>query len=194
MFLPGIIFLSFLFFEMMYQYILFQIFDKLSLFLFFADVYAMQERSQNISHLQYENPSHKAIWLKFRPFLTKFLRNLIISICEKVRLQQLRKAKYSILASILHIFNFFLQSLIPTCAIHCVNLMVFLYLALDMEKCFKKCDFLEKFILSFLFEQDLTLGSVIFIWVFGVYVCVCVCVCVLFIYTISISITYNIIK
>ena len=30
----------------------------------------------------------------------------MISICEKVRLQQLRRAKYSILASILHIFLF----------------------------------------------------------------------------------------
>ena len=29
----------------------------------------------------------------------------MISICEKVRLQQLRKAKYSILASISHIFQ-----------------------------------------------------------------------------------------
>ena len=54
--------------------------------------------------------SHKAIWLKFRPSFTKLLRNLIIIfICEKTRLQQLRKIKYSILASILHIFqNFFL--------------------------------------------------------------------------------------
>ena len=37
----GIIFLSFLLLEMMYQYILFQIFYKLSLFLFFNDVYAL---------------------------------------------------------------------------------------------------------------------------------------------------------
>ena len=29
----------------------------------------------------------------------------MISVCEKVRLQQLRMAKYSILASILHIFE-----------------------------------------------------------------------------------------
>ena len=29
----------------------------------------------------------------------------MIAICEKVRLQQLRKAKYSMLASILHIFK-----------------------------------------------------------------------------------------
>ena len=31
----------------------------------------------------------------------------MISICVKVRLQQLRKTKYSILATILHIFLFF---------------------------------------------------------------------------------------
>ena len=38
--------------EIMYQYMLFQIFHKLSLVLFFAHVDAMQERSHNISHLQ----------------------------------------------------------------------------------------------------------------------------------------------
>ena len=43
----------------------------------------------------------------------------MISIFEKVRLQQWTKAKYSILASILHIFQKnFLHSLIPTCTIH----------------------------------------------------------------------------
>ena len=48
------------------------------------------------------------------------MRNLIISIYEKARLKQLSKAKYSILASILHIFQKnFLQSIIPTCTIHC---------------------------------------------------------------------------
>ena len=31
----------------------------------------------------------------------------MISICEKVRLQQLRKAKYLLLASVLHIFQIF---------------------------------------------------------------------------------------
>ena len=41
-------------------------------------------------------------------------------------------------------------SLIPTCAIHCVDLKVFLYLALNVEEFFKTGDFLEKFI----FEQD----------------------------------------
>ena len=75
----------------------------------------------------------------------------MISVCEKVRLQQLRKAKYSILASILQIFKKnFLQRLIPTCGIYCVDLMVFLYHALNVEEFFKNGDFLEKFI----FEQD----------------------------------------
>ena len=79
----------------------------------------------------------------------------MISIYGKVRLQQLRKAKYSILGSILHIFQiFFLQRLIPICVIHCVNLVVFLYLALNREKIFKKCEFSEKSVLSFFFEQD----------------------------------------
>ena len=47
---------------------------------------------------------------------TKFLRNLImISICEGGRLQQLRKAKYSILASsILHIFQLFFLTEVHT--------------------------------------------------------------------------------
>ena len=70
-----------------------------------AGIYPMQERSHNISHFRWENPSHKSIWLKFRPSFTQFFRNLMISICEKVRLQQLKKAKYSILALILHIFE-----------------------------------------------------------------------------------------
>ena len=85
----------------------FQIFHNLC-FLFFVDIYAMQGRSHNISHLQWENPLHRAIWLKFRPSFTKFLRNLImISIWEKVRIQQFRKAKYSLLASVLHIVQRF---------------------------------------------------------------------------------------
>ena len=77
------------------------------------------------------------------------------SICKKVRLQQLRKAKYSILATICTFFKFFfLQSLVRTCTIHCLYLMIFLYFALNLETFFKKCDFLEKFILSFFLEQD----------------------------------------
>ena len=95
-FLLWIIFLSCSLLEMMYHYILFLIFCKLSLFLCFVGAYAMQERSHNISHLQLENPSHKAIWPNFRSSFTKFLRNLImISICERVSLQQLRKTKHS---------------------------------------------------------------------------------------------------
>ena len=79
----------------------------------------------------------------------------MISIFEKVRLQQLRKEKYSILASILHIFQKpFLQNLMPTSTIHCVNIMIFLYLVLNLDTFFKKRD-MEKFILSFFFEQDL---------------------------------------
>ena len=79
----------------------------------------------------------------------------MISVREKVRSEQLRKVKYSILATILPIFLFFfLQNLIPTCTIHCVNLMIFLYFALNLEAFFKNRDFLEKFILSFSYEQD----------------------------------------
>ena len=44
--------MSYLLLEMMYQYILFRIFHKLSLFLFYGDVYAMEERRHKISHLQ----------------------------------------------------------------------------------------------------------------------------------------------
>ena len=78
----------------------------------------------------------------------------MISIFEKVRLQKLRKAKYSILASILRIFQKpFLQSLIPTCRIQCVNMMDFLYLVLNLDTFFEKCDIIEEFISSFYFEQ-----------------------------------------
>ena len=69
----------------------------------------------------------------------------MISTCEGVRLQQLRKGKYLTLASILHnLKKKILLSLISTCTIHCPNLMVFLYLALKLETFFNKCDFLEK--------------------------------------------------
>ena len=82
----------------------------------------------------------------------------MISVFEKVRLQQLRMAKYSILASILHIFEKkFFQNLITTCAIHYVNLVIFLYLVLNLDTFFKNFDFLEIFILSFFFEEDLLL-------------------------------------
>ena len=62
----------------------------------------------------------------------------MIIVFEKVRLQQLRKAKYSILASILHIFNsFYLQSLIPTCRIHC-NSHGFFISCFESGKIFQK--------------------------------------------------------
>ena len=50
----------------------------------------------------------------------------MISICEKVTLQQLRKAKYLILASILHISQNFIRTEPHTylCNTHCVNHMV----------------------------------------------------------------------
>ena len=78
----------------------------------------------------------------------------MIFICEKVSLQQLPKKKIFNTSLNIALFSFFfLQNLIPTCAIHHVNLMVFLYLALNMEKFYKNvtsCDF----ILPFFFEQD----------------------------------------
>ena len=155
--MQRIIFQSYLPLEMMYQYILFQIFHKLSLFLFSADAYAMQEGSHT-SHLWKENPTHWAIWLKFRLSFTKSLRNLImISICEKVKLQQARKAKYSILASILNIFQNFksFQNLHTYLYKTMCTSHGFLISCFELETFFKKCHFLEKFILSFFLEQDL---------------------------------------
>ena len=83
----------------MHQYILFQIFHNLSVFIFYRYFcYAITVRK----------PSHKAIWLKFRPSITKFLRNLIISIYEKVRLEQLWKAKvFNINLNIAHFWKCF---------------------------------------------------------------------------------------
>ena len=73
---------------------------------YFSQMLMLCKKEVTILHIHgKKSPSHKAIWLKFRISFTKFLRNLImISICEKVRLQQLRKTKCSTLASILHIF------------------------------------------------------------------------------------------
>ena len=79
----------------------------------------------------------------------------MIPICETAKLLQLRKAKHSILSSILHIFQKMLLKGPYTCTIHCINLMIFLYCFKSGHLVFKKCDFLEKFILSFFFEQDL---------------------------------------
>ena len=70
----------------------------------------------------------------------------MISIYGKVKLQQLRKAKYSILGLILHIVQIFFLTETHTyfCNTLCKN----------REKSFKKCEFLEKFVLLFFFEQD----------------------------------------
>ena len=141
----GIIFPSCLLLEMMYHYILFQIFHELSLFLFVADIYVILEISHNIPHLRQEKPSHKAIWQKFRFSYAKMLRNLImIFICEKVRLQQVGKSKYSILASMVHIFqNIFLTQSYTYLYNTQWNLMIFSYLALNQDT-FR----------HFFFEQD----------------------------------------
>ena len=78
----------------------------------------------------------------------------MISICEKVRLQLLRKVKYSILASISHIFQTIFLTELHTYLQNTLChdfLMIFLYLALNLDTLFKKCHFLEKFISSFFF-------------------------------------------
>ena len=68
----------------------------------------------------------------------------------------MEKGKIFNISQYLHIFRliYFLQNLIPSCTIHCVNLLILLYFALNLETFFKQCDFLEKFILSFYFEHD----------------------------------------
>ena len=70
----------------------------------------------------------------------------MISTCEGVEVTTIKKGKIFNIS--LNITQFrkkkFLLSLIPTCTIHCLNLMVFLYLALNLETFFNKCDFLEK--------------------------------------------------
>ena len=58
---------------------------------------------------------------------------IMISICKRVTLQQLRKTKFSIL---------------------CVNLMIFFYLASNLNTFFKKCNFLENFIWSFFWTRS----------------------------------------
>ena len=66
-------------------------------------------------------------------------------IYEQVRKRRtLKKSKiFNISLNIAHFSFFFLKSLIPTCTIHFVNLMLFLCLALNLETLFKKCDILE---------------------------------------------------
>ena len=62
----------------------------------------------------------------------------MIPICETAKLLQLRKAKYSILSSILHIFQKMLLKGPYTCTIHCINLMIFLYSVLNLDILFSK--------------------------------------------------------
>ena len=80
----------------------------------------------------------------------------MISICEKSRLQQLRKAKYLKLTLILHIFRiYFLTKPHTYLYNNCVNLKIFLLLVLNLDTFLEKCVFLETLISSFFFEQDL---------------------------------------
>ena len=58
----------------------------------------------------------------------------MISICETVRLQLLRKAIYSILASILHIFQ---KKISYRASYLLVQYTVFLYFALNLERFFE---------------------------------------------------------
>ena len=68
----------------------------------------------------------------------------MISICEKMRLQLLRKTKYSILASIFHIYLFFSYRASHLLLKYSVNLMVFLYITLNLETFFKNVTFCKK--------------------------------------------------
>lgn len=66
----------------------------------------------------------------------------------------MRKARYSILPSIFLIFQrIFLRSLIPTCSIHCVNFMIFLFFTLNLDTFFRKWLF-GKIHFAIFFEQD----------------------------------------
>ena len=65
-------------------------------------------------------------------------------------LKQLRKAKYSILASIFHIFKIFFLTEPHTYLCNTTGKS----LAVNLDILFKKFDVLEKFILPFFFEQD----------------------------------------
>ena len=141
-FLLEIVFLSYFLLEMMYHYILFKYFTSYSCF-YLLRMVMLCKKEATIFHINgKKNLSHKSIWQKFRPSFTNFLRNLImISICEKMRLQLLRKAKYSILASIFHIYLFFSYGASYLLAKYSVNLMVFLYITLNLETFFKNVTF-----------------------------------------------------
>ena len=73
---------------------------------------------------------------------------MMFSICEKVKLQQSRKEKYSILVSILDLFNFFLTE--PHAYLYNTLCKSHHFLISCFES-FKKCDFLEKIILPLFF-------------------------------------------
>ena len=92
------------------------------------------------SHLTKVQPSFYKIFEKFNDDLYLW----------KSEVTTINKGKIFNISLNMHIFLFFF--LTKPCAIHFVTLMVFLYLALNLETCFKKCYFLQNFILSFLFE------------------------------------------
>ena len=86
---------------MMHQHIVSNIPQVIDLFLFFADIYAIQERSHNISHLV-KKILQKSHLTQVQAFFYTIFEEFNNGICEEVRLQQLKKAKYSISAAILH--------------------------------------------------------------------------------------------
>ena len=76
---------------------------------------------------------------------------------RKSEVTTIKKSKtFNISLNIAHFSIFFSYRASYLLVQDTVNLMVFLYLALNLETFLKKSDFLEKFILSFFFEQDLT--------------------------------------
>ena len=94
--------------------------------------------------------------LNFRPSFREEKFNNVLYLW-KSEVTTIKKGKiFNISLNIAHFsIIFFLQSLVSTCVIHCVNLMVFLYHALNLETYIENCDILENFILSFCFEEDL---------------------------------------
>ena len=120
---------------------------------YFSQMLMLCKKEVTILHIHGKKILHiKAIWLKFSHFLTKIFEEFNNDLhLWKSEVTTIKKDKmFNISLNVAH-FSFlflFLQSLIPTCTIQCVHLTVFLYLALNLETFFKKCDFLEKFILS----------------------------------------------
>ena len=78
---------------------------------------------------------------------------------------------------------FFLQNLISTCKIYCVNLMVYLYLALNLETYFKKWFWKISFCHSFLNKIYIT--RYIFAWVVNCYLVFHICYHFILLYYIS---------